>query len=335
MKVKPNKNSKTWWSPRVANAVHDYRAARMSTGGEATPAVIEAQRRRNKEIKLAKTASFRDLMNKAGKGKCLLWRMAKWGRESANAPNRPPRIPNLDIPEALLETLNVFPLAADRGAKTLEQTASVLRRQFFFDPIELETAGVDDNHDLDLPQEVYWEGRVTEAIVATSLARTSNDTAPGLSRVPNRFLKLLGAPFVTAIARLTEGCWHWEHYPQIFKTARTVALKKARKPNYHAAKAWRSITLLDTIGKLIESMTATTIRQLAEEHKMLPPQQMGARQGRSTKTTLALLLSQIRMYGKSQMQLPQSSHWTSLEPMTGCRKTALWQPWRKRGCLGL
>jgi hypothetical protein len=50
---------------------------------------------------------------------------------------------------------------------------------------------------------------------------------------------------------------------------------------------------LSTIGKVIKSVTATQIQDLAETHQLLPNYQMGARQGRSVETALDLLTEQI------------------------------------------
>ena len=52
--------------------------------------------------------------------------------------------------------------------------------------------------------------------------------------------------------------------------------------------------MLEIIDKIVEAVMATRLRNMAEKHGMLPPQQMGARQGKSTETALTLLLSQIR-----------------------------------------
>ena len=82
--------------------------------------------------------------------------------------------------------------------------------------------------------------------------------------------------------------------PQVFKTARTVALRKPGKGDYQTPKAWRPIALLETLGKVIEAIIAARIRDFAESMGLLPEAQMGAWQGRSTETAVASLLAQIR-----------------------------------------
>lgn len=79
-----------------------------------------------------------------------------------------------------------------------------------------------------------------------------------------------------ALCSLIEACWNWQHYPQIFKHARTVVLHKPGKETYTQAGSWQPIALLNTLGKVIEGVTACWMQNLAEEHNLLPHSQMGA-----------------------------------------------------------
>lgn len=104
----------------------------------------------------------------------------------------------------------------------------------------------------------------------------------------------MGQPLVHALRVIAQGCLDWEYYPQTFKLARTIALKKPGKPDYRQPRAWRPIALLEVAGKVVEAVIGAHLRHLAEKQGLLPDRQMGARRGRSTETALALLLSQIR-----------------------------------------
>jgi hypothetical protein len=42
----------------------------------------------------------------------------------------------------------------------------------------------------------------------------------------------MGLPLVKALASLTEACWKLGHYPQRFKQAYTVVIKKQGKASY-------------------------------------------------------------------------------------------------------
>ena len=79
-----------------------------------------------------------------------------------------------------------------------------------------------------------------------------------------------------------------------FKTARTVALRKPGKGNYQAPRSWQPITLLETLGKVVEAGIAARIQDFAESMDLLPEAQMGARQGRSTESAVASLLAWVR-----------------------------------------
>ena len=130
--------------------------------------------------------------------------------------------------------------------------------------------------------------------MAHTIQSLPNRKAPGASGVPNLFLKAMGPQLTAALTLITQSCLDWEYYPQAFKTARTIALRKPGKGDYQAPKSWRPIALLETLGKVVESVIAVRIREFAESAGLLPDTQMGARKGRSTETALAMLLARIR-----------------------------------------
>ena len=103
------------------------------------------------------------------------------------------------------------------------------------------------------------------------------------------------------MAVLTSTCWRLEYFPERFKNAKTVCLRKPGKGCYNQAKAWRPIALLNTTGKLMEAITATRLSKVAEEARLLPEIQMGFRKGRSTESALFLLTSQVEKVWKEGM----------------------------------
>ena len=143
------------------------------------------------------------------------------------------------------------------------------------------------------PDELAENEPITEEEIRQALAKMPSGKAPGRSGITSDFLKLMGEPLVKAITCLAQNCQNWEYFPTAFKIARTVALRKPGKASYQEANSWRPIALLETVSKVMEAAMAKQLQSLAERHGMLPPQQMGARQGKSTETVLTLLLSQI------------------------------------------
>ena len=120
------------------------------------------------------------------------------------------------------------------------------------------------------------------------------DKAPGADGIPYRFLKAMGEPLTVAVAGLLTQCWRAEYYPAAFRSARTVVLRKPNKPNYSKAEAWRPIALLNTVAKILETITAHQLCNLAEQQHMLPDTQMGNCSNWSTETALELLTEQIQ-----------------------------------------
>jgi len=109
----------------------------------------------------------------------------------------------------------------------------------------------------------------------------------------NRFLKAIGSPLVQALQSLITAVITASYFPVRFRAARTIVLRKPQKLDYTNPGAWRPIALLSTIGKIIETVAARWLSDLAEREKLLPDTQMGNRRSRSTETALDMLTEQI------------------------------------------
>ena len=94
--------------------------------------------------------------------------------------------------------------------------------------------------------------------------------APGNNYILNKFLRAIGPKLAEAVAQLANACWALGHFSARFKKAQIVILCKPDKLLYSNPGAWRPIALLNTIGKLIESLMAKRLSQAAEEYKLLP-----------------------------------------------------------------
>ncbi|OJD09792.1 hypothetical protein ACJ73_10087, partial [Blastomyces percursus] len=71
-----NSRGNTWWTARVAEAVEAFKETQRHPGRFSEGEVRERRWKRNREVKLAKAASFRGLMHRAGQDTRLLWKMA-------------------------------------------------------------------------------------------------------------------------------------------------------------------------------------------------------------------------------------------------------------------
>ena len=88
------------------------------------------------------------------------------------------------------------------------------------------------------------------------------------------------------LARLFTACLQLGYHLRAFRTAVTVVLRKPGKPDYSDLAAYRPIALLNTLGKMLESIVAGRISTLVERYSLLPDEQYGARPRRSTEDAL-------------------------------------------------
>jgi hypothetical protein len=73
----------------------------------------------------------------------------------------------------------------------------------------------------------------------------------------------------------------------MWKIAKGVLLRKQDKPTYTIAKAYRVISLLSCLGKVVERVVATKIASYYEENGVFHQGQFGCRQGRGTSDAVA------------------------------------------------
>jgi hypothetical protein len=81
--------------------------------------------------------------------------------------------------------------------------------------------------------------------------------------------------------------------PNQWRHAKIIPLKKPNKEDYAIAKAWRPISLLSTLGTILEAVVAERISHAVEIHGLLPTNHFGARKQRSAEQVLMLLQEQI------------------------------------------
>jgi hypothetical protein len=68
-------------------------------------------------------------------------------------------------------------------------------------------------------------------------------------------------------------------YPEQWKQSSTIVLHKPGRPDYSTLKAYRPITLLDSMAKILSSCIADDITYLAEQFNLLPANHFGGRPG--------------------------------------------------------
>jgi len=77
--------------------------------------------------------------------------------------------------------------------------------------------------------------------------------------------------------------------PSQWRNAKIIPLKKPGKSDYILAKSWRPISLLSTLGKILEAVVAERLSYAVETSGLLPASHFGARKRRSTEQALLIL----------------------------------------------
>ena len=278
---KPRRHKPAHYWPRVQEEV--LRCRRLLSKAQTTrhPADWEvfrqAQKAKGKLLARERRDDFRKAMADACAQEDQMWRIARWGRLYSHAPAAPPGIPPLACPDGSTAT-------------TPEDKEAALAAAFFPEPRDHDPPGEDPRP----APAIAIEQAVLPGQIADALRSTASTSAPGPDGIPNLLLKCLIGPVSRGLAPLATAAWRCGHLPSPFRVSSTVALRKPQKADYSAVKAWRPIALLNTLGKAIEKVLATRLRDAAELHGLLPQSQMGARPQRSTETALALFTDQIR-----------------------------------------
>lgn len=129
---------------------------------------------------------------------------------------------------------------------------------------------------------------VRQALFAQSVKK-----APGLDKLGFNALRLLWQWDLNRLVALVRGRLHAGYHPPCWKLAKGILLRKQDKPIYTVAKAYRVISLLSCLGKVVEKVAATWIASHSERKEVFHHGQFGCRHGRSTSDAVASLVSTV------------------------------------------
>lgn len=103
--------------------------------------------------------------------------------------------------------------------------------------------------------------------------------------VTNTALKSLPPKTINRIAEITRAILHHRHFPEKWKTAKTIVLKKPNQPASNAT-SYRPISLSPAINKVVEKDIHSRVQQELDERNIIPHHQFGFRRCHSTQQQL-------------------------------------------------
>lgn len=135
---------------------------------------------------------------------------------------------------------------------------------------------------------------VTMREIEEAIRRVRPWKAPGVDGLPNVVWKETWSVLKGWILAIFRASIAFGTMPAVWKTARILPLRKPNKPDYTVPKAFRPISLLPTLGKILELVVARRLSYWAETQNLLPAQQFGARPRRSGEQALVVLTEKIK-----------------------------------------
>ena len=279
---RPSPYAKRWFNPDLKTQQVEHNKCRRrwqtscATRGKdhrATMDLFEEMRKKRRDwtrrIEKAKKEHWREFLDQAGSGS-FLWKAAQYTKPTNNYASIPPLnegdteyTSNEDKARIFLE--NFFP---QRNAETPQQT----RRR--------------------LPKELPWKP-ITEQEIARALTGIKGSKAPGIDGLPTLVWKKTWSAISDIVGQIFEASIQLGYYPRRWKTASIVVMRKDGKPDYTTPDAYRPISLLNTLGKILERVMAKRLSYYAEKYRLLPDTQFGGRPGRSTEQALLILANSI------------------------------------------
>jgi hypothetical protein len=169
-------------------------------------------------------------------------------------------------------------------ATTIKEKKAVFLKSAFPEPIE----GLIDNPPIFIQS--ISDISIRDINIEEALFNQSTKKALGPDRLNFKALRLLWQWDKDRVKALVIQCLKQGYHLYSWRIAKGIIFKKPNKPDSSAVKAYKVISLLNCLEKVVEKVAATALSRVCEEKKLLHPGQFGCRKQRSAIDAVAKLI---------------------------------------------
>ena len=126
--------------------------------------------------------------------------------------------------------------------------------------------------------------------VAAAITEASNNKAPGPDGITAELIKELEEATPGFLVNIVKSCFRLGYYPKAWRKARGIVIPKPEKPDYTKAKTFRTISLLNVFGKIVEKVAAEAIMNHMEKKGSLHQGQYGGQRKRGAIDAVARMV---------------------------------------------
>lgn len=192
------------------------------------------------------------------------------------------------------KTRLVFPMkgdGVDGTAKTFKECTKGFERTFFA-PLENDD-GIFSYDEIPESSQSRFEWNYHSAEDLKKILMTRNmDSAPGEDSITNKMLVATWSVIGIHVQKLFKACLSAGYHPERWKSAFVNIIRKPGKPDYSKFGAYRPISILNCLSKLLEKAVADELLYCLED--TLPIQHMGNRNCRGTEQAVLAAIDFIK-----------------------------------------
>ena len=247
MQMKARRLKKIWKKEGTEESWEDFRIARAEKG---------------RVIAKAKRKAYRKSREEACASPESMWKAVK---HAQNRASRQPCLPNIQRSDGSYIT---------EPKEKIEELKKVLLPS-------PRSADLSDLADFEYPNDLPLP-RITQKEILQTGKYLRMNKAPGPDQIPNEVLKVIMPVISGHLEQIFNDTFSIGYYPAHFKESIIIILRKqGGTRDFTSPKSYRPISLLNTVGKIMEAVLAARISYMATTHNLLSKTHFGGRRGTS------------------------------------------------------